>query len=545
MHGPSSQLVVMDFVTELKKSLELSDSQMDLELIESFLFVKKLFIGGERETVSTDEITAIVPKIEQALLLVLDFVYYSDTTAPEKKDKALFFLQRSRLLGTLFHPWGSDEPIIKHNELINVAAKLMDGKFDFNIRNMEEAIVNVKTRIIGTDPNIYTMGDINKVLGWGIELFEQYYFNDITYEYMKVAMESKGPLKDLVRPELPEYAEFARPRVFELWNEFKTIVTQYRVYHAPENIQYYTNDYMRFLYGINLQTSIRMGLGKVLNAYGHPKIDPVTGKLIFMVATIGELRTLLLDVKTAMVEFKLWPHFFERFLSEAMNSSDLFQFQSDGDGFIRLDEASEYVANIISATTLAVKMFDALKAHCPVMDEVDKSFEVSCYREYFFTSLFNDLKYQTYFKKLYDYVNFSSPAEVRQFLVNVESFAKEIPDLSVPMSQVDIGRLFVSLSNIETTFMRYDTNFNNIMDRDEIEVGWSVFKPTIMNFAKLKPTQESLGKSVYLFLIKKMKVPSTIEVLFFHLFGNKKAVVAKRLNIGAILALVAAATISE
>ena len=307
------------------------------------------------------------------------------------------------------------------------------------------------------------------------------------------------PLKDLIRPELPEYAEFARPRVFELWNEFKTIVTQYRVFHAPENIQYYSNEYKRYLYGINIQTIMRFGLNKALNAYGHPKIDPVTGKTLFMVATIDELRKLLLDVKTAMVEFDLWPHFFERFLSEAMNSSDLFQFQSDGDGFIRLDEATEYVANIISSRTLALKMFDAIKTHCPVMDEENKSFEVQCYREYFFTALFDDLDYKRYFPKLYDYTVFSSNAEVQEFLVNVESFAKEIRDLNVPMSTVDIGRLFVSLSNIETTFIRYDINYNNIMDRDEIEQGWSVFQQTIMSFAKLKPNQEKLGHSIFFY----------------------------------------------
>ncbi|HAZ12009.1 MAG: hypothetical protein A2X86_06840 [Bdellovibrionales bacterium GWA2_49_15] len=543
--GPSSQLNVMEFITELKKSMDLSDDQFDLELIESFLFVKKLFIGGDRATISTDEITAIIPKVGQAVLLVFDFVYYLDANAPEKKDKALFFLQRTRLLGNLFYPWGADEHIFKHNELINVVEKLTEGKFDFKIRNIEESIVNVKTKLIGSDANIYTFGDINKVLSWGVAVFEQYYFNDITFEYMKDAMESPDPLKDLVRPELPEYAEFARPRVFELWTEFKAIVTQYRVFHSPENIQYYSNSYKRFLYGINLQTVLRFGLGKALAAYGHPKIDPATGKPLFMAATINELRTLLLDVKTAMVEFDLWPHFFERFLSEAMNSSDLFQYQSDGDGLIRLDEATEYVANILSSRTLALDMYEALKAHCPVVDVENKSFEVQCYRQYFFSTLMNDLKYERYFPKLYDYLVFSPDAEIEQFLISVESFAKEIRDINVPMSTVDIGRLFVSLSNIETTFIRYDMNYNNIMDRDEIEQGWIVFKQTIMGFAKLKPSQETLGKSIYLFILKKMKVPSTIEAVFFHLFGNKKDVTARRLNIGAILALVAEATIGE
>ena len=69
-------------------------------------------------------------------------------------------------MANLLHPWGEDEHIFKHNELINVAEKLTEGKFDFKIRNIEEAIVNIKTKLIGSDANNYTFGDINKVLSW-------------------------------------------------------------------------------------------------------------------------------------------------------------------------------------------------------------------------------------------------------------------------------------------------------------------------------------------------------------------------------------------
>src|SRR5690606_15776003 len=118
------------------------------------------------------------------------------------------------------------------------------------------------------------------------------------------------------------------------------------------NIQYYTNSYRRYLTGVNLQTLIRFGLEKAFQGYGHPVLDPVTGKTRFMAATIDELRAMFIDFKTAFVELKLWPNFFERFLSECQNSSDLFQFQSDGDGLINHTEASEYVANIVSSKTL-------------------------------------------------------------------------------------------------------------------------------------------------------------------------------------------------
>jgi len=543
--GGNSSLDVMQFLTEFKKTMELSDEQLDLELIESMLFIKKIFIGGVPRVISTDEVVQIVPKLESGVLLAFDFVHYSDLKLDSKEEQNLFFLHRVKTLKGLIIDWPSDEPIMEHDELVNVLEEFMESKLEFKIKDIEEAIVNIKRKIITGDPEVYTFGELMSVLDWGQELLEQFYFNAVTYQHFKEVMESRGPIKDLVRPELPQYSEFSRSRVFDLWNEFKTITTTYRAFHAPEYIQYYSDDYIRYIEGVNLQSILRFAFRKALNAYGHGKIDPATGKVMFMAATINELRNLLLDLKSVMVELKLWPRFFERFLSEAMNSSDLFQFQADGDGVIRLEEATEYVANIVSSKNLAEDMFEALKAHCDVISEEDRSFETKCYRENFFNTLFKDLNYKKYFPKLYNYTTFFPRAEIQDFLVKVESFAKEIRDPNEPMTIVDIGRLIVSLSNIEMTFMRYDLNKNNLLDRDEIEQGWLVFKKTIIGFANLKPSQESLGKSIYLFIVKKMRPPKTAEALLFHLLGNKKKITARRLNIGSILALVAEATIPK
>ena len=83
----------MEFVTELKKSLDLSDDQMDLELIE-LPFVKNFSLAVSVEPFQLTKLAAIIPKIGQAVLLVFDFVYYKDAATPEKKDRPLL-LQRS------------------------------------------------------------------------------------------------------------------------------------------------------------------------------------------------------------------------------------------------------------------------------------------------------------------------------------------------------------------------------------------------------------------------------------------------------------------
>jgi len=544
--GPTISINIMNFLRDLKSSMGLKEDQLDLELIENFLYVKKLLIGGDKGVLSTDEFNSIVPRVGELALLAFDFIYMKDLHMELDKEKDLFFLGRLKKLKALLHPWADDEHILSHNDLIASVGKILEGRADFSIKRAEEGIQNIKIKIIGGGPDVYTFGNIMKGLNLGQELFERWYFNDVTYEHFKATMDKDAPITQLERPELPEYKELSRHSVFSMWKEFHYIATHYRLFHAPEAIQYYTNEYRRQLYGFNLQAVIRFGLGLALDVYGHPVVDPITKKPLFMAATIDELRLLLDDVKTIMEELKLWPHFYDRFLSEAMNSSDLFQFQSNGDGVIALNEASEYVANILSSTTLAIDAFAALKKHCPVIDNdpiFDEGIEVACYREHFFETLFKDLNYKRYFQKLYDYYTFYSASELMNYLQNVESFAKERRGDDIPMTKIDIGRMFVSLSNVESTFIRFDKDHTNILTYSEINQGWPRFKQTVMGFAKLKASQDKIGHSIFIYLVKKMKEPSLVEALAFHLAGRKKDIKARRMNIGAILAMVAKATI--
>ena len=91
--------------------------------------------------------------------------------------------------------------------------------------------------------------------------------------------------------------------------------------------------------------------------------------------------------------------------------------------------------------------------------------------------------------------------------------------------------------------LRYDNDFDNILSYNEAELGYQVFKNTLAKFANLDPSKDGLINSIYYYILQKMKEPSTVELLWFHLTGNKKGTRARRMNIGAIFALVSAATI--
>jgi len=57
----------------------------------------------------------------------------------------------------------------------------------------------------------------------------------------------------------------------------------------------------------------------------------------------------------------------------------------------------------------------------------------------------------------------------------------------------------------------------------------------VITAGNLGNTPDPIVKSVFLYLVKEMKIPKALQLIWFHLFGNKKDIVATRFNISAIL----------
>ncbi len=542
----SKQVNVMAMIRRFKDGLELSDDQLKPEVIEDYLFVKKLILGGDRNTIDTVELYNLLDKLPDVAISAFDVIYMNERPDLGTLDKVTFYLDTfMRLRGTLFN-LDASEMIITHEEFMNFGEELIP-KEDLDFRKIEPSIINIKRKLIGSDPSTYTYGDVTKVLNWGQDLVEQYYFNYVTYDHLRAIMENGQKIDDLTMPDLNSYKRFNRTRIYELWEEFKFIVINFRQIHSPDYLIYFTNSHYRSIEGINLKATLRYGLNIALNVYGHEEKDPRSGRLLFMAATIDELRNLLNDVADLMKELDFYPKYFERFLTEAQNSSDLFQHHSNGDGVISHIEATDYISNIIGATVVAKELEKALPEFCPIVPDEDgkDAFEVACYRKHLFKVVFEKLNYRKYYQKLYDYTVHFPASEIERFIRDVESFAKEERDTNIPMSVVDLGRLFVSFGNIEATMIRYDLNNSNILERSEVDLGFPVFKKTLILFGNLKPSQESLAESIYLYILKKLKAPKTVALIAFHLLGKKKDITARRMNIGAILALVAEQTIPK
>jgi len=548
--GENLELEIIPFIELIQASMEIGDDQLNLELIKKFLFLKPLLIGGKKEFITSNEVHLFLQKLYPLFSSFSDLFFINQIDDLDATENILYFLSAINTFKSNLEDLPSNYEILSHRDFMEVADEILGDSLGFNIMDLEEVILNLKIKVISPklrNPENYYFQDLITLIDWGKEAIERLYFNAATYSFNAALMKSPTPINDIEFVELTEYQQLSRTGVYKYWKDFQFITKTYRTFPSKEGLQYFTNEYKRSLHGFNMVALIRYGIDIIIKVYGHEKIDPTNGKVIGHQISHNEIRTLLLDLKQALVVLNVWPKYFERFVGEAATGTDLFQFMSNGDGATDLDEATSYVTNIFSGASVAENLMISLQEFCELVQDEDgqDAFLVSCYREHFFEVLWERLNYRKYYQKLYDYTVFFSKEEVMEYLINIEKAAKEERDETIPMSKIDLGRLFATFGSVETTMLRYDNDFDNILSFNEAEQGYLVFKNTLSTFADLDPSKDGLINSIYYYILQKMEEPNPVELVWFHLFGNKKKTRARRMNIGAIFALVSAATLPE
>lgn len=523
------KLNIIDFLEELKDILDLDDDQIDIPLIDSYLFLKRLVLGGEKRVLTDVELEVLFSNISDVMTLGLDALYIKEKDFDKPEDKNYFYLNIVKKAKSFIFPFEDEAHIFEFKELADVLERMLDN--DWEMDNFEKSVANLKDRLVGGDSNNYSHGDVQVLFGWAQEVFEMLYFNDVTFNHFKATMQSPKVIETIRRPDLPEYAIFTKDRQKDLWNQFEIITLHYRYFQDDDGFLHYYREFKRFRSGFNFTSLLRYALKKIVNEYGfipegerrkHINKDSVA--------------TFMREIEDAAKEIGLWPDDFDRFIGEAVDGADVFQYQGDGNGYANVEELTEYVSAIMSASKLTDQVHDNLANYCtPVGDEAD-SYELACYREHFLHIFFDELGNQKYFAKLYEYVQSVGMSEAQQYLLNLEKYARIIPEENVPMTKVDLKRLVIAFSNVESIYILYDYNNDGWLDRRELDIAFFRFETTIMKVGELDSKTAKYAHSIFLYLIKKLEIPSTIQMAIFHYLTPKKKIKGTRFNIAAILA---------
>lgn len=521
-------LNVESFISDLKDALDLNDDQLNIKKIKNFLFLKKLIIGGEKGELSSLEFSDLLNRVSDLLILGMDVIFVGGKEFQNQGEEYFFYYDVVKELQGHFADLEDTEFIFEQDDLLTVANEFLSS--DFNINNMSNGIQNFKKKFFGGAPDQYLFRDVQTLMNWGIEFTGMLYFNEITYDHFNSVMARPEAISGLNFPGLENYHVFPDSDLRKYWSNFDYIGQNYRFFSDSETRIKFFQSYKRNRKGFQLISMLRWAITKIVTVYGHyPKGRRVKE------ADAEDFKNVFMEYEDIIKEIDFWPEELDKFVVEAVTSADLFMFHADGNESCTAEEFTEYAVNALHSFDVANDIHEKITEYCPVVIEESKSIDVTCYRNNILKVFFKDLKLERFYGKLHDYYKQNGAEELKQYFINIELYSRVDPNPKIPLSKEDLSRIIVILTSLEAAYLRFDVNKDSILDRGELDMAYLVFKNLVITVADLGEGKSKLYKSIFLYLVKNMKVPNATQLSWFHLFGRKKDITSTRFNISAIL----------
>jgi hypothetical protein len=196
--------------------------------------------------------------------------------------------------------------------------------------------------------------------------------------------------------------------------------------------------------------------------------------------------------------------------------TDLFQTTSDGKNGVGAAEGVELIGVLRDSSVIGKDILKTMIDSKLCEADTKGSITVKCYRENFYQTFNRFYDYFPKFKRFVVENNKNSKEEVLQDLLKrTEFFARDCALDSRPINKKDMGSIVAGLIDIEATILHFDKNQNNILDYEELNDAFPVYRNAIIAVAKLKPSQEFLAKSIFFYLVKNQKIPSVGNLIWF------------------------------
>jgi hypothetical protein len=517
----------LDFVKEVKG--EVSNFPLKDSVVDVIGKGKILIVSGDENVLRKNELKEIITKSDVIANRVFDFMNSSKKTHSEKATRKLHFETVKDISAILTKD--RDQFVISMDELLK---RIKDIANIEEIETFAPSLIILKEKIIGGKGTTIRVEDVAEALNLAREFFSIVYYMDISYDLYEDILSYKQKLSSLKELDHPLFQDFDKEKRKELRSLFEKIVLEYRVYRNKDGTQDYTDEFNRTKYGLIELASLRFLLDKLITVFGS--FDNNMKKYTI---NMDELNSAMLDLKPVLEYVGLWSQSPATFARNVLLLSDLFQGKSDGSVSIDVDEGTEFSSLALFSMKFSDEFMPLMEKHCPQFSVGDlKGFDVACYRKFFYTVTFTEMKLRGPLKKFSQYVYStyeSNPKELSEFHISVEGFARDFNDPDLPMTKRDITLLFGAFLNIESVYVRFDRDKTNILSYNELQRAFPIYEEALMMIGEISEEQRKFAKPAFFYVIDKKRIPGKIEVATYFYTGAFKGVIAKRLNIGTLL----------
>lgn len=585
--------LIKSLIERLAESQALFKKEFNTALFSKAMSLKGLVLGGNNLILNRDNLYHLA-SISEGLAEVLYDAFFTDLSNEDKSvQNTATVLKLIRKTKSLLYPntekvdhFSAKEILDFANEIILEFNRRADEPKDvadlINMNNFKRTLIDFTQRIFDpvsrsqllypipckadpinkgnwicseVDPpgseNLDLMissdavGSIFEALDSAIEA---QLFSDATYNFFYERMQSPDPVlidqgEFPSEEEVPEYNLISKKSYIILTEEFKKVAKDYRYFRNKDGFPTYRAQIVRNKTGFNSIMLFRNVLPLLIEGYGIE--GDTTNPRLSKGLAVNQLNDALVGLKAALEEMGLWTEDFQTFGENILLLSDLFQATSGGDLYINLDEVSEFIELIFTAAKATTLLQDNLNENKECKTKIDKNgFEVMesiCIRNKFFDKLFSkdELNLSQYFPRLKQYVDKYDKNHTVQFLKGVEIFSRSVEDVDkIWWRTKDFTLVIGAMLNIESTYIRFDRNADNMLDRKDLDRGYKkAYEKAIVSIAGLEGGLSRLGRAAFFYLLKYHEEPSAVSAVWTHLWFKKyfNDFKAKRLDISELL----------
>lgn len=549
------EIKLKDFIIDVVNSTDgVVDERLNInftpELVRAAFSIKKAFLGGDKGIITPlemEDFFSLLPFLLSDVFGLTDVKSHHFDKSREWSLHIFKILERIKEQ-YLFDFKRSSPTIISVDEILTLAQAFFgqsesekENSPTMDFSRFRPTFEELKERIIGGPRDIFDSQDLYEIISLVENVLKRVYFFDVYYEANEALLKTPTQINRIPLVYRPELENLKRDEVNFFREDFENIAKTFRYFRDDSGYSYYGRDFRRSKSGF-IEAAIINWISEVLlEAFDESQ----SGGL-----SIDEVDYVLHVFRPVLEELNFWSKHMETFARNTLLLSDLFQSTSNGSLEIDVNEFTEFGSLTLMSMNVAKQILDHLKAihyerldyglpsSCYYEEDEDGSlmFPVPCYRQHFYEVIFYRIGLKENLPQFYQYYNTTSRRELNTYLQRVEGFARDFPDDSIPMSYRDFAKLFGALLNIESTFNRFDFNGDNIVDRDELDEAFLIYEDAIMAVADLGENRRKYSKSIFLYMVHNMEIPSTIQLLNFHYnpFSGRN-IVASRLNIGVLL----------
>jgi hypothetical protein len=536
-------------IIELLESFTTEENRPDIEKAKKVLFLKSVFLGGKSDEITHIELEKLILNFDHLLLIGLDAVRYK-----------YIILNQESILQLLKRDINDLYDIVTQGNLNN-----RDTDILFSMSDALEAVkIFVKKEDLDVDLYRNLIGEAKKIIMTGNTEVVKGSEMKILFNHAKSLLQSgtvfhriydkfKAQLDRPVEVDI-DFSEYQHtyPEHQNELNQFERIVKKYRFMKGEFLSAYYFHGYKRNADAIFEIAALEYVLKLVFAVYGSP--SPNAGSVGGYSLDQDQLRKLMIKFEDELVDLDLiLPQRAAGTADTISLLGSLFQYQSDTNGVMDVNEATEFGSSLITAINVSDDIYEYMKEQNCSEDQF-KRFDPACFRTTFWKGLCKS--YRQYYPLMFESMGLTEKMSCEDwkettasadFLSRAIGAARTCNNYTdgqkeeIPYAKGDLMTLMVALLHTETTIIRWDVNKNNIMDADEVNRAYEIYAPALAGFLKDKNAIiKKFQKQIYQFMIKYEKVPdekdmsSIWKFVKFLLSFDKKAP-ANRKTIASLL----------